>query len=98
MTVVPLSPDSALPLEPDLLQPAPDAGPSAFVDALERAFSAAGDALDRADAAARNVALGRGGLTEMALERAQADVALSLASTVASRTAQALTTLLGMAV
>ena len=40
----------------------------------------------------------RGGLQEMVLERAQADVALSVASAAASRAAQALTTLLGMQV
>ena len=40
----------------------------------------------------------RGGLQEMVLERAQADIALSIASAAASRTAQALTTVLGMQV
>jgi len=96
VTVVPLSPDAA-PLEPD--SPAlPASAPFAFSGALERAFDAAADALSRADTAARGVTSGGSGLAEMALERAQADVALSLASAVASRTAQALTTLLGMAV
>ena len=38
------------------------------------------------------------GLQEMVLERAQADVVLSVASAAASRAAQALTTLLGMQV
>ncbi len=65
-----------------------------LVDALD----AANGLLIRADAADRAFASGRGGLQEMVLERAQADVMLSVAAAAASRTAQALTTILGMQV
>jgi flagellar hook-basal body complex protein FliE len=63
---------------------------------VRRAFGETSAALDRADAAERAFARGRGGLQEMVLERAQADVTLSIASAAAARTAQALTTILGM--
>lgn|GEM_PF-584184 len=74
------------------------AGGASFAAALQDAFSAAGSALQRADAAERAFARGHGGLQEMVLERAQADVLVSLASATASRAAQALTTVLGMQV
>jgi len=95
VTVTPLSPDA--PVAPDAAIPALAPEPPAFARALERAFDAAARALERSDEASSAFAHGRGGITEMALERAQADVALTLASAVASRTTQALTTLLGMA-
>jgi flagellar hook-basal body complex protein FliE len=63
---------------------------------VERMFGGTSAALERADTAERAFARGRGGLQEMVLERAQADVALSIASATAARTAQALTTILGM--
>jgi flagellar hook-basal body complex protein FliE len=85
--------------EPDApLGSAPSASATAFAGALADAFAAAGTALQRADAAEHAFAHGRGGLQEMVLERAQADVALALASATASRAAQALTTVLGMQV
>ncbi|GAC1302865.1 MAG: hypothetical protein NVSMB19_12480 [Vulcanimicrobiaceae bacterium] len=98
MTVSPLPttrgfdvPDTAsAPVEP----PAQAAG--GFAGALGAAFADTGAALGRADGAERAFAAGHGGLQEMVLERAQADVALSIASAAASRAAQALTTILGM--
>ncbi len=62
------------------------------------AFDGAATALARADGAERAFAAGRGGLQEMVLERAQADIALSLASTAVSHVTQALGTILGMQV
>ncbi len=69
-----------------------------FGGALARALDATSSALRRADAAEHAFAAGRGGLQEMVVERARADVALSLATAAASRTTQALTTILGMQV
>jgi flagellar hook-basal body complex protein FliE len=71
---------------------------SGFGGALAHALDATSSALRRADAAEHAFAVGRGGLQEMVVERARADVALSLATAAASRTAQALTTILGMQV
>ena len=73
-------------------------GGDAFAGALRAAFAGAGSALERADAAERAFATRHGGLQEMVLERARADVVLSLATAAASRTAQALSTILGMQV
>jgi flagellar hook-basal body complex protein FliE len=69
-----------------------------FAGALAGALGAAAGALGRADVAERAFAAHRGGLQEMVLERARADVMLSLASSAASRAAQALSTILGMQV
>ncbi len=93
MTVEPLlpaSPDEPLPSPPE------SQGAGSFATALTSAFADAGASLERADGAERAFASGRGGLQEMVLERAQADVALSLAATAASRASQALSTILGM--
>jgi flagellar hook-basal body complex protein FliE len=111
VTVTPLEglPPGIAPPVPDLDVPAtPDAAPppissarpgeGSFGAQLLEALDAAGNVLGRADAAERAFARGRGGLQEMVLERAQADVVLSVASAAASRVAQALTTLLGMQV
>lgn len=57
---------------------------------------AAGSALERADAAETAFARGTGGLQEMVVERARADITLSVAATAAQRAAQALNSLLGM--
>lgn len=57
---------------------------------------AAGAALAKADAAETAFAQGTGGLQEMVVERARADITLSVAATGAQRAAQALNTLLGM--
>jgi flagellar hook-basal body complex protein FliE len=69
---------------------------SSFGALVQQMFGATTAALGRADAAERAFAQGRGGLQEMVLERAQADVTLSIASAATARTAQALTTILGM--
>jgi flagellar hook-basal body complex protein FliE len=94
VTVEPILPDVPLPAarvpQPVLF------GQASFGNALEDALKAAGAALDSAAAAEGAFASGRGGLQEMVLERAQADVALSIASAAASRTAQALSSVLGM--
>ena len=78
--------------------PAP-AGPHANAaggDAFARLVDAAGSILERADAAERAFAAHRGGLQEMVVERARADIALQVAAAAAQRTAQSLATLLGM--
>lgn len=62
------------------------------------ALDAAGSALDRADRAEHAFAEQRGGLVEMMVERAGADVMLQLAAAAAQRTTQAVSTLLGMQV
>lgn len=82
-------------LPDDALGTAPAADPS-FGALVAQALGGASALLERADAAERAFARGRGGLQEMVVERAQADVALSLASATASRATQALTTILGM--
>jgi len=101
MTVVPLdrippaSGDDDAPLG---AAPSGARGTDAFSRALLAAFAGAGSALARADAAEHAFATRHGGLQEMVLERARADVVLSLASAAATRTAQALSTILGMQV
>ena len=69
-----------------------------FTEALERAFDAAGSALAKADRSEHAFARGAGGLQAMVLDRAQAEIALTIATTAASKSAQALTTILGMQV
>jgi flagellar hook-basal body complex protein FliE len=111
VTVTPLDP--ALPLgaapslEPDLplgpagspesSAPAPGGG-NDFASALGRALDDAGASFERAGRAERAFESGRGGLQEMTVERAQADIALSLAAATASRAVTALNTILGMQV
>jgi flagellar hook-basal body complex protein FliE len=96
----PHSPDLDVPLTQASAPPpgASQSGSGSFGSQLLEALDAASNVLGRADAAERAFAQGRGGLQEMVLERAQADVVLSVASAAASRTAQALTTILGMQV
>jgi flagellar hook-basal body complex protein FliE len=109
VTVTPLEnlPPVTLPQSQDLdipltlaAQPpaATQTGDGSFGAQLLAALDTASNVLGRADAAERAFAQGRGGLQEMVLERAQADVVLSIAGAAASRTAQALTTILGMQV
>jgi hypothetical protein len=85
MRVEPLVPDV-----PASAAPAPAGG--AFGDLVD----AAGAVLGRAGAAERAFIAGRGGLQEMVVERARADIALQIAAASAQRTAQGLQTLLGM--
>jgi flagellar hook-basal body complex protein FliE len=79
----------------------PDVAPAPSVPA--RAGGAFGDLVDAAngilagaDAAERAFAAHRGGLQEMVVERARADVALQIAAASAQHVAQGLQTLLGM--
>jgi hypothetical protein len=82
----------------------PDIAPDApVVTALPRSGGAFGDLVDAAggvlaaaDDAERAFAAHRGGLQEMVVERARADIALQLAAASAQRVAQGLQTLLGM--
>jgi flagellar hook-basal body complex protein FliE len=89
----PGTPDSATPVSPP-----PVSGTGSFGDALANAFDAASGALARADRSEHAYASGSGGLQAMVLDRAQADIALTIATTAASRTSQALSTILGMQV
>lgn len=88
---------NATPIVPD----APLGGPAVAPlqhDGFGSLVDAAGAALDRADHAERAFAQHHGGLVEMIVERASADVMLQLAATAAQRTTQAVSTLLGMQV
>jgi flagellar hook-basal body complex protein FliE len=69
---------------------------SAAPNGFARLVDAAGAALGQADAAETAFARGRGGLQEMVVARAQADITLAVAASGAQRAAQALNTLLGM--
>ena len=104
MTVTPLAalagPDASI--SPDTARPAAQApappAAASFASALENAFDSASASLTKADRSEHAFARGTGGLQEMVLDRAQADIALSIATTAASRTSQALSTILGMQV
>lgn len=74
--------------------PQPPAGGGA--NAFARLVDAAGAILDGADRAEAAFAAHRGGLQEMVVERARADIALQIAATAAQRAAQSLSALLGM--
>ena len=74
----------------------PTSGVGSFANALEHAFDSASGALMKADRSEHAFASGAGGLQEMVLDRAQADIALSIATTTVSRASQALSTILGM--
>jgi len=65
-------------------------------DAFGRLVDAAGAVFGRAERAEAAFVAHRGGLQEMVVERARADVALQIAAAAAQRTTQALSTLLGM--
>jgi flagellar hook-basal body complex protein FliE len=86
MRVEPLVPDVA----PASSEPSRPGG--AFGDLIE----AAGTILAGADAAEAAFATHRGGLQEMVVERARADIALQIAAASAQRVTQGLQTLLGM--
>jgi flagellar hook-basal body complex protein FliE len=84
-------------LIPDI---APDAPSVTALPAAGNAFgdlvNAAGDALAKADGAESAFATHRGGLQEMVVERARADIALQIATAGAQRVTQGLQTILGM--
>jgi hypothetical protein len=93
-------------LIPDAAPPRGPFGPSGSADAggagapggdgFAKLVDAAGAILGGAERAEAAFVAHRGGLQEMVVERARADVALQIAATAAQRTAQSLTTLLGM--
>jgi flagellar hook-basal body complex protein FliE len=87
MRIEPIIPDRAA---------SPAAGGSAAGTGFARLVDAAGQALATADGAESAFAHGRGGLQEMVVARARADITLAVAATGAQRAAQALNTLLGM--
>ena len=89
MRVDVLVPDTAVPTGPASGVPSAGSAFGALVDA-------AGAVLEGADRAEAAFAAHRGGLQEMVVERARADIALQVAATAAQRGAQALQTLLGM--
>ncbi len=90
------------PAAPDAAAAAADAASASvaesgtFASSFGTALAAASDALERASASEQRFATGRGDLQQMVLDRAQADVALSLAGATASRATQALSTILAM--
>jgi len=98
VTVTPFIPDGPLArgVEPDAPAGTGAALPGGFASALARALDGAEGALARAAGAERAFIAGRGGLQEMVVERAQADILLAIAGAAASRTVQALNTILGM--
>jgi hypothetical protein len=84
-------------LVPDVAPDAPSVTPlPEAAGAFGALVDAAGGVLAKADAAERAFAAHRGGLQEMVVERARADIALQLATASAQRVAQGLQTLLGM--
>ena len=77
--------------------PAAPVGPRserAAANPFQRLVDAAGAILAGADRAEAAFAARRGGLQEMVVERARADIALQIAASTAQRTAQSLSTLL----
>ena len=95
MQVEPLVPDVAVPHGPLVRAgdaPLPQSGEGAFA----RLVDAAGAILGGADRAESAFVAHSGGLQEMVVERARADIALQVAASAAQRATQALTTLLGM--
>ena len=91
MQVELLVPDSAAPVS--VLPVHADApAPSAFAKLVD----AAGALLGRAEQAEAAFTAHRGGLQEMVVERARADIALAIATSAAQRATQAVSTLLGM--
>lgn len=88
MNVQPLVPDGADVAPPSLA----GGGGTAF----GRLLDAAGAVLSTADAAEHAFVQQRGGLAEMVVERARADIALQIAAATAQRVTTGLQTLLGM--
>jgi flagellar hook-basal body complex protein FliE len=90
---------SSLPVEPDApLDALPSGAGEQFAASLGRALDAADGTFERAARAEQAFESGRGGLQELSLERARADITLAVAATTASRAVQALSTILGMQV
>lgn len=87
MNVQPLLPDAA-----------PTPPPAPLGDGFATLLDAAASRLRAADAAETAFAAHQGGLQEMVVERARADIALSLAAATAQRVAQGVQTLLAIQV
>ena len=87
MTITPLIPDQS---------PGPQPRPPGDSGAFAKALEGVGYTLARADAAEDAFAAHGGSLQDAIFERAQADVALSVATAAAQRTAQALQSVLNM--
>jgi flagellar hook-basal body complex protein FliE len=83
-------------LIPDVAPHAAPVAQSSDAGAFGALVDAAGAVLARADSAEAAFAAHRGGLQEMVVERARADIALQIAATAAQRTAQALQSVFGM--
>ena len=98
MTVTPLTGSTAAHFGDDAPSVEGVAPPLPVTEAFTAALERTSDALTRADGAERAFIAGRGGLQELVLERAQADIALAVAGAAASRAAQSLSTILGMQV
>jgi hypothetical protein len=84
MKVEPLIPDIAVPGKPISLASSPSPDLSLFTEAYDQAASL----LDQAQSAERNFARGEGSLLAMTTARAEADIALSTATAIASRLSQ----------
>jgi len=84
MRVEPLIPDIVAPGEPLSSASSPSLASSLFTEAYDQAASL----LDRAQSAERNFARGEGSLLAMTTARAEADIALSTATAIASRLSQ----------
>lgn len=91
MRVDVLVPDAAPPYGPR----SPVSG-GATAGAFGALVDAAGAILGNAERAEAAFVAHRGGLQEMVVERARADIALQIAATAAQRASQSLSTLLGM--
>ena len=79
-----------------LVPDAPAALPAAPAAPFAALIAAASDGLERADAAERAFVAHRGGLREMVVERARADIALQIAASGVQRVTQGLQTLFGL--
>ncbi len=85
-------------LVPDVPAPRGPAASGERASAFAQLVDAAGAILAGADRAETAFAAHRGGLQEMVVERARADLALAVAATAAQRAAQSISTVLGMQV
>jgi len=82
---------------PDIA-PARPAEPASDANVFAAILDATGARLDAADRAEDAFTSGSGGLQEMVVARAQADVALQIAAAAAQHAVQSINTLLGMQV
>jgi flagellar hook-basal body complex protein FliE len=85
-------------LLPDAPPASPSSGPPDDESNFGRVLDALGSVLESAESAEDAFANGNGALQTAVYERARADVALSIATAAAGRTAQAITSVLNMQV